>query len=105
MLVEKRGGLLQAMRFNAPGRQLDRERHTVKFSADVGYNGRFLIADVQVGATCCRSLHEQLRRRKPLNSGRREPWGVRRARKRIQPVNVLTVDPESLAARGQDVDL
>ena len=40
-LVEKRGGLLQAVGFNAPRRQLDRERHTVKLSADACHDGRF----------------------------------------------------------------
>ena len=38
-MVEKRGGLLQAIGFNAPGRQFNRERHTVK-----NVKGRWLFA-------------------------------------------------------------
>ena len=33
-LIEKRGGLLQAVGLDSSGCQLDRERHTVKLSAD-----------------------------------------------------------------------
>ena len=33
-LIEKRGGLLQAVGFDASGRQFDRERHAVELSAD-----------------------------------------------------------------------
>src|SRR6266550_3551851 len=58
-----------------------------------------------MGAACQCALHEQLDCRKPLNSCRSEPWGVRWTRKRIQSVNVLALNPESLAARGQNVDL
>jgi hypothetical protein len=46
MLIEKRGGLLQAVGFNTPGGQLNRERDTVKLSADAGDNGCFHICDV-----------------------------------------------------------
>src|SRR5438445_5485896 len=100
MLVEKRGCLLQAVGFDPPGRQFDRERNSIQFSADICYDGRFRIADVQTGAARYRALHEQLGCRKLLNSRRGEPWDVRRIRKRIQSVDVLTLNPESLAARG-----
>src|SRR5205814_7194751 len=87
------------------GRQFNRERHTVKFSADVCYNGRFHVAAIKMGAACQCALHEQLDCRKSLSSRRSEPWGVRWTRKRIQSVNMLALNPESLAARGQNVDL
>src|SRR5713101_2986077 len=105
MLVEKRGGLLQAIGFNAPGRQFNRERYTVKFPADGCYNGRFHIADIQTGAARYRALHEQLDCRKLLNSGRSEPWGVRWTRKRIQSVDVFTLGSKRLATRCQNVHL
>ena len=58
-----------------------------------------------MGAACCRALHEQLRCRKLPDSLRSELRIIRRTRKCIQSVNVLAVDPQRLAARGQDVDL
>ena len=104
-LVEKRGGLLQAVGLDASGRQLDRERHAVELSADARDDARFRIAEVETGAARRRALHEQLGGRKRLDSRRRELRVVRRTGKRIQPVDVLALDPESLAARRQDVDL
>jgi len=104
-LVEKLGGLLQAVGFNAPGRQFNRECHAVKPSADVCYNRRVHVTDIQTGAACYRALHEELGCRKLQNSRRGESWGVGWTLKRLKSVNVLPLDPESLAARGQDVDL
>jgi hypothetical protein len=103
--VEQRGGLLQPVGFNAPGRELDRKRHTVKLPADVCDNGRFRIAENQARTARDRALHEQLGCRKLLDRRRSEPRGVRRTRKRIEPVDALTFDPQRLTARGQDVDL
>ena len=104
-LIEKRGGLLQAVGFDASGRQFDRERHAVELSADARDDRGFRIADVQTRATCHRALDEQLRGRERLDNRRREPRVVRRTGKRIQSVDMLALDPKRLAARRQDVDL
>ena len=66
---------------------------------------RFRIADVQTRAARHRALHEQLRGRKRLDGRRREPGVVRRTGERIQPVDMLALDPKRLAAGRQDVDL
>ena len=92
-LIQKRGGLLQPVGFNASGRELDRKRHTVKLPADVCDKGSFRIAEIQARAARNRALYEQLACRKLLDSRRRKPRGVRGTRKRIQPVNVLALDP------------
>src|ERR1700730_5355000 len=58
-----------------------------------------------MGATCDRPFQEQLRRRELLNCHRSQSWTLRRIRKRVQPVHMLTLDPKRLAARCEDVDL
>jgi hypothetical protein len=105
VLVEKRGSLLQTVRLDPSGRQFDRERHSIQFSADVCDDGRLRIADFQTGAARHRALHEQLGCGELLKSCCCEPWNVRRIGKRIQPVDVLTLNPERLSAGGQDMGL
>ena len=104
-LVKKRGGLLQPVSLDASGSQLDRERHAVELSADRDHDCRFRIAKVQASAACQRALDEQLGRGERPSRRRGEPRIVWRTGERIQPVDVLTLDPKSLAAGRQDVDL
>ena len=60
---------------------------------------------LKLGAACHRALHEQLRRRERLDGAAVRSRLVGRTGERIQSVDVLTFDPECLAACRQDVDL
>ena len=104
-LIEKRGGLLQSIGFDASGRQFDCERHAVKLSTDACDDQGFRIADVQTRAARHRALDEQLSGRERLDGRRRKPWVVGRTGKRIQAIDMLAFDPKRFATRRQNVDL
>jgi hypothetical protein len=104
-LVEQCGGLLKAVGVDAPGRQFDRQRYAVKLSADIRDNGCFQIADAEMGAACDRAFHEQSCCRELLNSRRSQSCTLRRIRKRVEPVHMLSLDPKCLAAGCEDVNL
>jgi truncated hemoglobin YjbI len=61
-LVEKRGGLHQAVALNPSGCQLNRMVHTVKLSADAHHDRGFRVAEVQASTTRHRPVYKKLGR-------------------------------------------
>jgi hypothetical protein len=104
-LVEKGGGLMQAVGFDPSCGQLNRQRHAIQLSADAYHDRGFRIAEVEVRAARHRAFDKQLWRGERLCHGCREPRIVRWTGKRIQSVDVLPLDLESLATCRRDVDL
>ena len=104
-LVEQGCGLVEAVSLDAPGGELDRQRHAVELAADADDDGGFRIAKVHASAGRRGALHEQPGGGEALSDRRRDRRIVGRTGKRLQPVGVLPCHLKRLAARCQHVDV
>src|SRR4029077_2045683 len=96
---------MQTVGFDPSCGQFDRECHAIELSADGDDDCGFVVAEVQVRATCHRAFDAEPWRRNPRGDPRRKPRLVRRTGKRPQPVDMLALDLESLTARREHVNL
>jgi len=104
-LVKKGFGFPQTVGVDAPGGQLDRQRHAVKFAADTHNDRHFSFAYLQVSATRRRPFNKETRRWKCLRGRAHDLRFLRRTGERIQSIDLLSLDLKNFSTCRQNVNL
>jgi len=104
-LVEQCGGLRKAIGFDPAGGELDCQRHAVELAADVRDDRSICIVEYDLRTAGRRTFEEQLQRWIGLCRRGCHPGIIWRHGKWRQPIHLFALDAQSLAARGEDVDL
>lgn len=103
--VEQCGRLLQSVGLDPAGGELDRQRHAVELAADPGDDRGIGIVERDLRAAGHGTFEEELKRGIGLRGSRGQPGIVRRNGERRQSVDLLALDAQGLAARGEDMDM
>jgi hypothetical protein len=92
-IVEQLRGPMDAMRANAAGRKLDRQRNAIESAADPGDDQGFSVGQLCAIATRCGSFHEKLGSRvlECFRSGQTGIFGW--IIQRVQQVDMFAFDP------------
>ncbi|MGY4299652.1 hypothetical protein ACVWXN_007747 [Bradyrhizobium sp. i1.4.4] len=103
--VEQCGRLLQSVGLDPAGGELDRQRHAVELAADPCDDRGIDVIERDLRAAGHGTFEEELKRGIGLRGSRGQPGIVRRNGERRQPVDLLALDTQGLAARGEDMDM
>jgi hypothetical protein len=105
LLVEQCCRALNAMRPDAGGSELERERDAIQSLADLGHDRCISIRELELMAAMGDLFDEQLHRRKTQGLCRCQRLCIRRAFKGRQMMHLLALGPQCLSARDQNVNL